>query len=97
MGVYAVRLIDGKEAVGVFYVERLADLFWAVDECTGPHTCEYRRLPPGGVFWAAPGARVWAEGAEEHEVEDVEYDVPSTTSSWHEALFGPGKWKRVVP
>ena len=94
MGVYAVRVSETLEAVGVFYVARLSDLFDAVDECTNPNVCEYRKLPPGSVYWPKPGSRIWAPEAEEFEPE-IKCDVAETSGDWHETLFGPGKWKPV--
>lgn len=51
MSGYLVRLTDTKDLVGIFWADRLSDLFWLVDECTDPYGCEYTRVKPGGIYW----------------------------------------------
>lgn len=56
MSAFVVRLEGTNQIVGFFAADRILDLFWAVDECCDPFSCEYRRVPEGGgVYWAKAG------------------------------------------
>lgn len=88
MSAYIVRLEDGHEAVGIFTADNQRDLFWAVDECTDPYSCEYARLPTGGVIWPDRGA--WIV-----EPTDAPDDFAGMTlsGSWWEVVDGQARWK----
>ena len=97
MPLYAVRLIENKEAVGVFYVDAVSDLSHYVDECTDPGACEYKRLPHGGLYWGRPDCRVWAPiAAEGQDIINPERDVPEESCYWGDVLYGDAPWKPII-
>ena len=95
MPVYAVRLKSTHEAVGIFYVARIGDLFWAVDECTDPFQCERIELPHGSLFWSRSPCRKWGPGASENDRSDPERDRPDEGAAWASVLDEATNWKPV--
>lgn len=59
MNAYMVRLADSHEVVGIFVARSIDRLWWAVDECTSPQDCEYRKLGEGGVFVPGRTSAQW--------------------------------------
>jgi hypothetical protein len=55
MSAYIARIIGTNELVGFVIADNTEDLFWAVDEVTNPHECEYKRITRGGVLWHGVG------------------------------------------
>lgn len=57
MKVYAVRVKESKELVGIFTVTRPDALFWMVDEVVDPAETEWMELPVGcGVIFPDGGS-----------------------------------------
>ena len=56
MSAYIARLIGTNELVGFVIADTTKDLFWAIDEVTDPHECEYKRITGGGILWHGGGA-----------------------------------------
>ena len=101
MKCYLVRLKpehepNPREIVGVFVIRRLADLFWAVDECTDPCSCEYTPLGSGGILWLTSGADTVppADKGDEGDT-DLAKGGPTPSEEWMEAFWGDTKWKPV--
>jgi hypothetical protein len=69
MPCYLVRIIDSKEAVGIFYVADIDELCEVIDEATDPGICEYALMPHGGVMWPRPHAKAIPLGDIEWEHE----------------------------
>jgi|TARA_R110000796_G_C14327579_1_gene408705 hypothetical protein len=48
-----VRIKEDKEPVGIFVYDGKFrdDLYWLVDECTDPGSCEYKKIQRGGVYF----------------------------------------------
>ena len=46
-----VRLIEGKNIVGMFVYRDPEDLFWLIDQATNPYECEFINLKYGGLIW----------------------------------------------
>jgi len=70
---FAVRTIDHKEAVGLFWVPNLDTLSRMIDEVTDPGACEYRLIDaPAAVTWEGQAPAIGVERGEEDEVSDRE-------------------------
>jgi hypothetical protein len=55
MNVYAVRITETKEAIGVYWVNSLTELYIIIDEeIVDPVLCEYAPLMAGGITFSIP-------------------------------------------
>jgi hypothetical protein len=69
---FAVRVVDDKQAVGFFWAPDLESLWWMIDEITDPGACECGLVDgPAAVTWAG---QVPAMGVEREDVEDETSD-----------------------
>jgi hypothetical protein len=65
---FAVRTVDNKEAVGLFWVPNLDTLSRMIDEVTDPGACEYLVVDePAAVTWEGQAPAI---GVEREDVED---------------------------
>ena len=55
MSAYIVRVAGTHELVGFVIADTNTELFWAADEVTNPHCCEYKRITGGGILWHKNG------------------------------------------
>jgi len=85
---YAVRMIENREAVGLFWCAR-RDLWWAVDEVTDPGVCEFVAVRgDASVQFPARGADVFDPETSEDFV---------TSPVFSEALYDAfgRKWRKL--
>lgn len=81
MRLFAVRMIEGQEAVGFFWCEDEFALIDLVDETVEPDQCEYRELTePSGFAWSA---KVPAIGIKRF---DVSYDGEPAAAAEYDEL-----------
>jgi hypothetical protein len=73
MSTYLVRLVENKEAVGIFMAGNLDALWHSVDEMGDPQVCEYRRLGGSGlaIHWPAAGSGLFGVDGTGPDGEDV--------------------------
>jgi hypothetical protein len=92
MKLYAVRLIENKESVGIFHcVEE--DLFMMVDEVASPYQCESTVIRGrASVVWDTPGSSIW-DDSEEDEHQENPMALASLGSELQEKIFTAKKWK----
>jgi hypothetical protein len=65
---FAVRTVEYKEAVGVYWTPDLDTLSRMIDEVTDPGACEYCLIDaPAAVTWAGEAPAI---GVEREDVED---------------------------
>ncbi len=82
---FAVRTVEYKEAVGVYWTPDLATLWWMIDEVTDPGACEYCLVDaPAAVTWAGEAPAI---GVEREDIEDEIDD--------REALARVKGWTRI--
>ena len=48
---YLVRIRENREAVGIFAVRDLDDLFYWIDEVTDVADCEFAEIGSGSIIW----------------------------------------------
>lgn len=84
MNVYLVRMVDGKEAVGIFWARNLDDLWLVVDEITNPGDCECAKITKtgeaGGVAWAGRTELTFPPAPEPDD--DVDLRMAETSTTW---------------
>ena len=90
---YFVRVKESKELVGVFIVDSIRDLDWAVDEITDPGGCEFK---------PAYGALVWPEAhtpAIPGSDEGIGWDLAGCEASEEMVVsfYSSTAWKDVPP
>ena len=70
--VFAVRIIDGHEIVGIFMANNLVELWDWVDHVTDPGECEYAPIDKaGGILWEGRAVSVGDElTGEPDEIDD---------------------------
>jgi hypothetical protein len=103
MPAYLARLIDNKEIVALVVAEDTYDLFWKLDECTDPYSCEVTELGSGSIFWEESGAqtlplRDWDFDEDENEIEGETLDYTKSTISdyWRDAFYSDSaEWVSV--
>lgn len=89
MSAYLVRLKSTRELVGLFVSDQPDDLWMLVDECCDPGSCEYKRLPRGGMYYERAGAP---------DVPTVYQDEPGTgekTPDWFAGVALSDHWHDV--
>ena len=94
---YAVRITETHEAVGLIYANNRSELFSAVDELTDPHGCEYQPLPPGGILLGSnsPLLPLPDDGeGDEAFVSDLMVS-PDLTEDWAAKLHQDKGWKAI--
>ena len=80
---FAVRCVDTKEAVGLYWAPDLETLWWMVEAIIDPHDCEYCVVDaPAAITW--PG-KVPAIGVEREE-DDESIEALSRDLSFEFAL-----------
>lgn len=101
MSGYIVRLIDGKEIVGVYMSKSVGFLASMVDEVTDPSSCEYLPFVNGGLIWPLPGAVSLARFDKYDEngaFDDFSLGTPEVDSLLGAALHDCGEdWKPFFP
>ena len=66
---FAVRTVEYKEAVGVYWTRDLDTLSRMIDEVTDPGACEYCLIDaPAAVTWAGEAPAIGVEREEEDEI-----------------------------
>ncbi|MCR5874381.1 hypothetical protein LRS10_09520 [Phenylobacterium sp. J426] len=55
---FLVRIIDSKEAVGIFAVSDIDDLFYWIDEVTDVSACEFAEIGSGSIIWEGPAKAI---------------------------------------
>ena len=96
MQLYAVRIKELFEAVGVFYCD-LADLYDMVDEATDPNECEYTIITNiASVIWPLPFSPTWHHDEEDYE--ESKEAMPQLGSSLWVSIFNKeAEWRDVQP
>jgi hypothetical protein len=61
MATALVRLIEGKNIVGMFVYRDPEDLFWLVDQATNPYECEFINIKYGGLIWKNESAPLFSD------------------------------------
>lgn len=101
MSGYVVRLIEGKEIVGVYTSKSVGFLASMVDEVCDPSECEYLPFGNGGLIWPLPGAASLARFDKYDEDADFDHftwGTPEADSLLSAALHDGGKkWKPLLP
>jgi hypothetical protein len=79
LNLFAIRGVEKKEAVGLFWAPNLETLWWMVDAVTDPEVCEYFVIDaPAAITWPGDAPAI---GVEREEEEDEDEDEISQTLS----------------
>jgi hypothetical protein len=97
MSAYIVRIKKNHEFVGFFVVQRVAELFWLIDEATDPHACECRVIGSGGVYWPRQGEITIPAKDDPDDGHDMPSQFFSLTDRWDMALIEDGEKWRSIP
>ena len=95
MSTYVVRVIDGKEFVGIYAADNEPELFWLVDQLTDPYICEYARLGFGGICFAGTCSKFvpYDEMTDKEIDAGTELNEPRFTDELYEFK---GRWKPIT-
>lgn len=94
MPTYLIRLTENKELVGICAAISADELFWLVDECTDPNSCEYKILGTGGIFWMD---QIDMKIPVNDGLSDIEegklFSLARMSEDWDDEIFNEeGKW-----
>jgi hypothetical protein len=105
MRLFAVRVIEDKQAVGFFWTPDLTSLWWMIDSVCDPGGCEYRRIKDkAAIVWSdrvkatlgAGGNDSEEDGSEDSELltelrEKIQFDF-----SFEDYVYGEVEgWTKV--
>jgi hypothetical protein len=84
LNLFAIRGVEKKEAVGLFWAPDLETLWWMVDEVTDPEVCEYCVVDaPAAITWPGDAPAI---GVGREDVEDEISEALSCGASFEFAL-----------
>ena len=104
MLIYAVRLTENKEAVGIFCVQKKQDLFFYVDECTDPYACEIKPISSeGGIYFTENSSRLWTDYEDNDDCYPsekwsgtIEGNEITTSGYWDKYVHNDKGWKPLT-
>ncbi len=85
MRLFAVRLIEGKQAVGFFWASDLISLWWMIDSVCDPGLCEYHQIDDRAAITWQDGVKATLGAG--NDLDDETGEMPALDELRRELTF----------